>query len=143
MNPEVDQILMLSASQLMGSIAPLLPEGYPQGQASLLSFMMVLSAQEFGRAADIRARENRSIRMLFGELAPGVDEADLRCRLEAAATTLDDDLTIAALNATNAELRRLLIELQVHAEEHGNRDAEARIWAVLKRSAEARLVRLA
>ncbi|MGD0193118.1 MAG: hypothetical protein ABSD74_20465 [Rhizomicrobium sp.] len=143
MNPEVDQILLLSASQLMGTIAPLLPEGYPQGQASLLSFMMVLGAQEFGRAADIRAKENAGMRALFGESAPGVNDAGLRRRLEAAVSTRDDDLTIAGLNAANAELRRLLIELQIHAEAHGNRDAETSIWEVLKRSAEARLVKLA
>jgi hypothetical protein len=127
----------------MASITPLLPEGYPQGQAALLSFMMILSAQEYGRGADIRARENADMRALFGALAPGVSAESLRHRLETAAATRDDDLTIAALNAANAELRRLLIELQVHAEEHGNRDAETRIWDVLRRSAEARLVRLA
>ena len=43
MKPEVDQILSLSAGQLMGTLAPLLPTGYAQGSASLLGVMMLLS----------------------------------------------------------------------------------------------------
>jgi hypothetical protein len=144
MNPEVDQILMLSASQLMGGVAPLLSETYAQGQAALLSFMMILSAQEYERAADIRASENADMRALFRELAASVDDNDLRARLLAAAATRDESLTISALNKSNGELRRLVIALQSHAEQMDNgREAEARIWEILKRSAARRLVKLA
>jgi hypothetical protein len=142
MNPEVDQILMLSASQLMGNLAPLLPEAYAQGQAALLSFVMILSAQEYERGADIRVNENADMRVLFRDLAPRVDDAALRARVEAAAGTKDESLTISALNAGNAELRRVLIAIQIHVEDRNDRDVQSRIWALLKRAAARRLVKL-
>jgi hypothetical protein len=143
MSPEVDQILMLSASQLMGTLAPSLPDGYAQGQAALLSFMMIMSAQEFERAADIRVNENADMRALFRELARGVADQGLRAKLEAAATTRDESLAISALNRNNAELRQMLIALQTYTEDKENRPAQARIWGVLRRSAASRLVKLA
>jgi hypothetical protein len=142
MNPEVDQILMLSASQLMGNLGPSLPDGYAQGQAALLSLVMMMSAQEYERGADIRVAENTDIRATFRELAPTVLDDELRTKLENAVETPDTSLAISALNATNANLRRLLIALQAHVEQTGARDAQARIWDVLKRSAARRLVKL-
>jgi hypothetical protein len=142
MNPEVDQILMLSASQMMGNLAPLLPETYAQGHAALLSFMMILSAQEYERGADMRASENADMRALFRDLASLVDDKPLRARIEAAAGTKDESLTISVLNASNAELRRVLIALQIHVEEQENHDAQTRIWEFLKHSAARRVVKL-
>jgi hypothetical protein len=142
MSPEVDQILLRSASQIGSNVVPLLPDGYAQGHASLLSIMMILSAQEYDRAAEIRVRENTDMRETFRALAPSVDDNDLRTRLEAAPATIDESLAISALNAGNAELRQLLIALQDHMERKGDDAAQARIWEVLRRSAERRLVRL-
>jgi len=142
-SPEVDQILMLSASQVMGTLAPLLPETYAQGQAALLSFMMILSAQEYERSADIRANENADMRALFRDLAPRVDDKALRAQVETAGGTKDESLTISALNASNAELRRVLIALQIHVEDKNDREAHARVWEVLKRAAARRVVKLA
>jgi hypothetical protein len=146
MNPEVDKILGVSASQLMTQLAPLLPTGYAQGSASLLSVMMVLAAQEYDRAAEIRVAENADMRALFGELAPLVSAPALRADLQRAANAEDASLAISALNESNAALRRLLIALQTHVEEAAGivaRTAEARIWEVLKASAARRLLRLA
>jgi hypothetical protein len=144
MNPEVDQILGVSSAQLMSALTPLLPEGYPQGSAALLSVMMALSAQEYDRAAEIRANENSDMRTLFKELAPRVTDAALRARLESTAHTLDESVRISALNKSNAELRRVLIVLQTHVEAQGDaQDAEARLWDVLKRMAAGRLLKLA
>jgi hypothetical protein len=145
MNPEVDQILVLSAGQLLGGIVPLLPAGYPQGTASLVSFMMMFAAQEYERGADIRAAENADMRALFGELAPMVSDAALKASLEQAAGSNDSSLKISALNASNAELRKLLIVLQTHLESRDGHDArtgEARIWNVLKAAAGRRLLKL-
>jgi len=146
MNPEVDKILSLSASQLMTQLVPLLPSGYAQGSASLLSVMMTLAAQEYDRAAEIRVAENADMRALFGELAPLISDPALRTDLQRAATQKDASLTISALNTSNAEFRRLLIALQAHMEEAAGivaRTAEARIWEVLKASAARRLLKLA
>jgi hypothetical protein len=144
MNPEVDQILGVSAAQLSSALAPMLPDGYPQGMAAVLSLMMALSAQEYDRGAEIRASENSDMRALFGEIAPRVADGVLRAQLESAAQTRDDSIRISALNKSNAELRRILIALQTHIEAQGGaRDAEARVWDVLKRMAAGRLLKLA
>ena len=143
MSPEVDQILLISSSQLSGALVPLLPAGYSQGQASLLSFMMVMCAQEYERGADVRASENSDVRALFRTLAAEIADRGLRAQLTAAADTRDESLTISALNTNNAELRRLLIALHAHLEQQDNHAAQARIWELLKRSAARRLVKLA
>jgi hypothetical protein len=145
MRPEVDQILGLSAGQLLAGIAPLLPASYEQGTASLIAFMMMLSAQEYDRAADIRAVENTELRALLDELAPLIADAQLKSALLEAAPTKDVSLTVSVLNAANHELRRLLIALQTQVEQMPGakaRAAERRIWDVLRASAARRLVRL-
>jgi len=143
MNPEADQILRLSATQLMADLAPLLPQDYARGYASVLSLMLMLSAQEYGRAAEIRTRENADIRVLFRGVASGIEDDELRVRLADAAESSDTDLSIATLNEANAGLRRLLIELHAHVEASPNgRVAEQQIWDALKRCAERRLLRL-
>jgi len=145
MKPDVDQILGLSAGQLLATVAPLLPAGYAQGTTSIIAFMLMLSAQEYDRAAEIRATENAELRALFGELAQLVDDADLRSALSDAAITKDKSLNISALNASNESLRRLLITLQTQIEDMRGpeaRQAERRIWEVLRAGAARRLLRL-
>jgi hypothetical protein len=140
MKPEVDQILNLSAMQMLGTLAPQLPPGYATGSASLIAFMMMLSAQEYDRAADIRAAENADMRALFAELAPRVGDAALAGKLRAAASGKDESLRISALDAANAELRRLLIVL--HAVVADDAAADRQVWGVLKALAERRLLKL-
>jgi hypothetical protein len=141
--PEVGQILGLCAQQLMGSLAPLLPTGYAQGAAALTSFMLVLSAEEYDRAAEIRVADNADMRALFKELVPHVGNATLKSRLEAAAAARDTSLKIPALDEANYELRRLLIALHIHVEALKDlRDAEKRIWEVLKASADRRVLKI-
>jgi hypothetical protein len=143
MKPDVDKILGISAGHLMGALAPQLPAGYSQGSASLLGIMMMLSAQEYERAAEIRVRENDDMRALFRAVAGKIDDAGLKAMTTHAGETRDASLKISALNAENAELRRVLIRLQAFAEERGLADVERRIWDLLKASAERRLIRLA
>jgi len=145
MKPDVDQILGLSAGQLLATVAPLLPAGYAQGTTSIIAFMLMLSAQEYDRAAEIRATENAKLRALFGELAPLAGDADLRSALADAAGGKDESLTVSALNASNQALRRLLIALQARIEDMRGleaRQAERRIWEVLRAGAARRLLRL-
>jgi len=142
MKPEVDQILGLSAGQLMGQMVPLLPNTFAMGSASLLGIMMTFAAQEYERGADIRATENADMRALFRDAAAMVSDAALKSELVAAAGTRDASLKISALNAANNELRGLLIRLQAHAEDKGLRELDRRIWDVLKASADHRLLRM-
>ena len=141
MNPEVGTILGLSTQRIAMGIGH---EGaaFAAGTVGLIGMMLSLSAKEYDRAADIRFAENADIRALFAELAPGVIDAALKAQLEAAARAKDESLRISALNESNYALRRLLTQLQIHAEDNGARDAERRIWAVLKALAARRLVTL-
>lgn len=141
MKPDVGAILGLTAQKIAMGISE---EGaaFAQGTVGLLTIMLTLSAKEYERGADIRATENREIRALFAELAPPVADAGLRQELLAAAAGNDPSLRISDLNEANYALRRLLTRLQIHAEEHGARDAQKRIWAVLKALAQRRLVQL-
>lgn len=145
MKPDIDTILNLSAMQMMSTLAPALPTGYAQGAASVLGILMMFSAQEYERGADIRHTENRNMRALFAKLVPDVSDGDLRAKIEAAAKKQDDTLAISALNAANYELRRLLIALQIHFESGETRpsqQARREIWKVLKAGADARALAL-
>ena len=143
MKPEADQILNTSAFQLLTGTAPLLPAGYPQGTASLIAVLSVMAAQEYERGAAVRVIENQDMRRLFAELVAATADESLKTRLLAAAKVEDTDLNISSLNAANHALRRLLIELQAHMEALPGtkaREAERRIWKVLKASADRRIV---
>jgi hypothetical protein len=142
MKPEAGDILATAADQLMGQIAPNLNAHYLQGSLAVQALLMKFAAREYERGADIRAAENADMRALFAELAPKIDDAALRAKLEAAAMTKDMSLTISALNAANGELRRLLIALQIHMEDIGDHAAQKRIWDALNATVARRLVSL-
>lgn len=135
MRPEVDQILMITAGQIATELAPNLPTQFAQGVAQLAALMDLLSAQEYDRAADIRAAENREMRALFSELGPLVADAALKAKLDEAAVGRDASLRVSALNDANYPLRNLLIALHEHVEAQageGARAAQTRIWSLLK-----------
>ena len=142
MKPEAGDILGTAADQLMGQIAPNLNAHYLQGSLAVQALLLKFAAREYERGADIRFAENADMRALFAELAPNIGDAGLRAQLMAAATTNDTSLAISALNATNAELRRLLIALQVHMEDLRDRAAQKRIWNSLNVMASRRVVSL-
>ena len=142
MKPDAQDILNKSADQLMGQLAPALNAQYSQGTAAIMALLMKFVGKEYERGADIRAAENSDIRALFGELAPRVADQTLRKQLEEAAATRDTSLAISALNATNHDLRRTLIALQIWIEDNGMREEQKRIWTVLKAMADRRLVSL-
>lgn len=142
MKPEADQILGLSAFQLLGTLTPLLPDSYAQGTASLIAFMMMLSAQEYGRAADIRAKENADMRALFASAAPKLRDAELQKQLKDAAQGEETSLEISALNAENYKLRRLLIALHEYVDAANDHAASREIWALLKRMADRRYLKV-
>ena len=141
MSPEVPTILQLSLQRLMGGITEH-GAAFAQGQMSLIGMMMQLSSKEYERGADIRHTENEDMRALFGALAPGVGDAGLKAKLDAAAGSKDESLRISVLNANNYALRRLLTEAQIYAEDANDAEAQRKIWAVLKALAARRLVQL-
>jgi hypothetical protein len=141
MSPEVGTILGLSVQRIAGGVGEQ-GAAFAAGTVGLIGMVLNLAAKEYDRGADIRFTENGDMRALFGALAPDVADAALKAKLEAAVAGKDASLRISDLNAGNYALRRLLTELQIYAEDHGARDAERRIWAVLKAMAARRLVTL-
>ena len=144
MKPEVDQILGLSAGQLMAGVLPLLPNAYSQGSTAVVSILMLLAAQEYERGAEIRAADNADMRAAFKALSPLVGDAALKAKLDAAAMSADSSLLISALDKCNAHLRGLLIALQARLETQDGdsaRAGERRIWDILKASAARRFLK--
>jgi len=142
MKPEAGDILATAADQLMGQIAPNLNAHYLQASLAVQALLLKFAAHEYERGADIRFAENADMRALFAELAPNIGDAGLRAKLMTASATQDRSLAISALNAANAELRRLLIALQIHMEDTGDRAAQKRIWDALNTIAARRVVSL-
>jgi hypothetical protein len=141
MKPEVSDILTGVLGAVLTDIAPHLPEGYAQGSMSLIALLMIFSAQEYDRAAEVRRAENDAMRALFADVAGSVPDPDLRGRLERASRETDDSLRVSALNTSNAALKDLLIELHVLTEESDapwGRSADEMIWALLAEFTAAR-----
>jgi hypothetical protein len=139
MKPTPELVLNLSFAKVAMEMGPALPAGYGQGSAMLTGVLLLMVAQEFDRAADIRVKENRAMRSLFAHAAESVG-GDLAKRLRAAADGRDGDLSVAVLDRVNGELKTLLIELHAQAERTGDVALERRILRLLGEAAGARQV---
>jgi hypothetical protein len=139
MKPTPELVLNLSFAKVAMEMGPALPAGYGQGSATLTGVLLLMVAQEFDRAADIRVKENRAMRSLFAHAAESAD-GDLAKRLRAAADGRDGDLSVAVLDRVSGELKTLLIELHAQAERAGDVALERRILRLLGEAAGARQV---
>jgi hypothetical protein len=139
MKPTPELVLNLSFAKVAMEMGPALPAGYGQGSATLTGVLLLMVAQEFDRAADIRVKENRAMRTLFAHGAEGAG-GDLAKRLRAAADGRDADLSVAVLDRVNGELKVLLIELHAQAERTGDVALERRILRLLGEAAGARQI---
>src|ERR1700679_4340073 len=119
MKPDVSDILNITAEQSMAAIVSAAAPHYVQGAVAVHGLLLRFAAREYERGADIRVRETADIRALFVELGGEARDGALKAQLAEAATSRDESLTISALDASNAELRKLLIALHVHVEEQG------------------------
>lgn len=117
MKPEVDIFLKQGAQTLLTEIAPALGESQLQGCVYLLSQLMLFSAQEYDRAAEIRVTDNTEMRNLFAQASDHVADAALLARLQDAAQSGEPSLRISELNRSNDALKALLIDLHAHIEE--------------------------
>jgi hypothetical protein len=89
------------------------------------------------RALDLRA--------LFRDALSGVGDAGLRVRLAEAADGTEAGFRVSELEAANARLRGLLIELHAHVESLDSPEArriESAIWRELQASTERRRLAL-
>jgi hypothetical protein len=144
--PDADRLLEIVVEHLLLRIGPALPTAYARsGNLALVALMMALR-EEFERAAARRFDENRALRNLFAGAAPVVADAELRARLEQAAAGADESLAVSRLEAVNAALRGLLIELHAHVERlesDAARRVDAEIWRELAASTERRRLSIA
>lgn len=95
---------------------------YVAARLSVVAMLSILAAQEAATGAAVRVAENAAIRLALGE--PGSD----------------DDLSIAALDAANAALRRRLIAYHEGVEHDPAKDRA--VLALYRRMAEARMLHL-
>lgn len=139
MKPSPELILNQAFAKIAMEMGPALPPGYGQGSATTTAVLLLMVAQEFNRAAFIRKTENDAMRLLFRETAANTGGA-LGEKLKAAGDGDDSDITVAALDKSNASLKTLLIELQTVAEDRSDTVLEARIIRMMQGWAAARLV---
>lgn len=114
MKPDPAIVLNNTAAKLLFEIGPAMPPGYSQGSATTLGVLLIMVAQEQGRAVDIRVVENKAMRALFAK-AHGFDLA-MGAEFVAAAQRADEPLELADLDQENAKLKGLLIALHAHVD---------------------------
>jgi hypothetical protein len=115
MTPTLPTILMGQVASLMAPAPPEAGGDYAISRLGMVAMLLGLSAQEAERGPAARAWENEALRALFAEAADAYDKA-LGGRLATAAGERDGAASWSALDAANAKLRRLLIELHEAAE---------------------------
>jgi hypothetical protein len=143
MKPEVDVVLRSMMTKLLLEVAPAVGDAYVRSNVEAMVALLAAAAEEFDRAAEVRVVENRSMRAIFRTAAVHVSDGDLRARLALAADESDASLRIGDLNASNNQLRPLLIELQALVEgrdEEWARQIDGAIWAELRASTRRRAI---
>lgn len=143
MKPEIDFVLRALITKLVTEVAPAVTDAYVRSNVEVMAGLLAAAAEEYDRAAHVRAEENQAIRRIFRDAAPSVPQAGLRARLEAAAAERETSLRVSALSAANDRLRALLIELHAFVETRGEEWAERTnraIWEELRRSADGRAI---
>jgi hypothetical protein len=141
MKPDVPVVMRSLFGTMLMEVAPHLNAEYSAGSVGIMSMMLFMTADEYDRAAEIRAAENAEMRTLFAGAQGHVADAALKARLAEAAKGKDSSLRVSALDKENAALSALLIELHAHIEESAGPSAaalEARIWDYIVTAAERR-----
>lgn len=139
MSPDVDAALRTIMMTLVTEIGPQVSGDYPKASVNMLAAASLFMAEEYDRAVEVRVWENATMRRLFVSHASAIVDSDLAERLGRAGAGLDESLRVSALRTSNAELKRLLIELQATLEVtpgDASRRAQAEIVAFLRASAE-------
>lgn len=146
MKPEVHDVLGVFAGSLLTSVTPEIESQYVRDDLALMAFLLMVSAEDYDRAAEVRVQDNRSMRTLFAAAAEHVADADLKQRLEEAANGNEASLRITDLNASNDALKRLLIEVHEHIETAASNGAtwahalDRKIWDILDASTQRRAI---
>ncbi|HXQ13449.1 MAG TPA: hypothetical protein VN814_02365 [Caulobacteraceae bacterium] len=140
MTPSVVEVMRGCAVALTQPPSPDAGPEYFASRVGMISMLANLAAQEAEHAAAAAVAENADIRALFAQAA--AYDGALGGRLARAAQGVDADLTLTALDAANARLRRLLIELHTRVEDAGDTALDRAILALYVRMAEGRRLQL-
>jgi len=129
MTPRLPDILV---GQAIGLTTPLPPEAGPDylaGRAGILAMLASLAAQEAERGVAVRVWENGAIAALLAKAGAGESKPVA-------------DLSLTALDAANASLRRRLIALHAAAEARCDKRVQAEILTLYVEMAAARRLQL-
>jgi hypothetical protein len=140
MTPSVVEVMRGCAIALTQPPSPDAGPEYFASRVGMISMLANLAAQEAEHAAAAAVAENADIRALFAQA--GAHDGALGGRLARAAQGVDAALTLTALDAANAHLRRLLIELHTRVEDAGDTALDRAILALYVRMAEGRRLEL-
>lgn len=136
MTPTAPELLMGCVTAL--SSPPAEEDGgvYMAGKVGLVAIIDVFCAQECGQGIAIRAWENTALRQLLASA-----DGAYRTQNEAPDAS-DGDLSLAALDAANADLRRRLIHLHEAVEAAGDTATDRRILALYREMSARRALHL-
>jgi hypothetical protein len=140
MTPSVREVLTGCTVALMTPPSADAGPDYAASRAGMVSMMLGLATQEAEHAAGAAIAENADIRGVFAQCG-GYDDA-LGGRLSAAAGEADLALDTPTLDAVNARLRRLLIELHEAVEAADDAETNRAIIALYGRMAQGRRMAL-
>lgn len=138
MTPNVRDVLQGVVVALASPPSPEVGVAYAASRMGMVSTLAMLAAAEADRAARDAIAENAEMRALFAEAGRYDDDG----ALAAAAAETDTDLSVPALDAANARLRRLLIALHERVEAAGDVDMNRKIVALYVRMAQIRRMAL-
>jgi hypothetical protein len=138
MTPNVRDVLQGVAVALAAPPSADHGPAYTMGRMGMVSTLAMLAAAEAERAARDAIAENAAIRALFAS-AGGYDADGA---LAAAANAVDADLSVPALDAANAALRRQLIGLHEKVEAAGDAAMNRQIVALYGKMASIRRMAL-
>lgn len=141
MKPTVSDVLMGATVAITSPQPPEAGGDYAAARAGMLASLNMFASQEAENGAATRTWENGAIRAVLADAAASYDAA-LGGRLAAAGAQTDANLAISALDAVNAELRKLLISLHENVENAGDAALDRRILELYRDMAHARRLEL-
>ena len=140
MTPSVVEVMRGCAVALTQPPSPDAGPDFFANRVGMIAMLANLAAQEAEHAAAAAVAENADIRALFAQAMD--HDGALGGRLARAAQGGDTDLSLTALDAANARLRRLLIELHERVEDAGDAALDRAILALYVRMAQGRRLQL-
>lgn len=133
MTPTVPELLLGNFLCLMEPPPPESMGDFLQGRVAVTGMIALLAAQEAERGIEARAWENGAIRALLAASAPVYGD-----RFAEAASGVDKDLSLAAMDRANAALRRELIALHIAVEQARDAALDTDIRKLYVKMADAR-----